>query len=88
MRDKVVEWLQEAVDFFKAHVGRLHWSKEKLALYDKNLAALRSISERYKNATGATGRELYRLAAVVVDRWQASGESPTSIVQHSESATK
>jgi hypothetical protein len=75
-------------DFFTAHASRLKWPKEKLATYDANLASLRSIADRYRNATDPTARELHRLAATIVERWNTKHLTPsTAIGNHSAPTT-
>jgi hypothetical protein len=67
-------------DFFVAHARRLNWSPERLAVYDRNLATLREMVERYRDATSPTAREIHRLSAMIVDRWDAKGLTPTEVL--------
>jgi hypothetical protein len=75
-------------DFFSAHASRLHWPLEKIAMYDQNLIALRTIADRYGNATKATAREMHRLASTIVARWDARSAIPSSIIPGPSPASK
>jgi hypothetical protein len=59
----------------------LNWSPEKLAEYDRNLAALRKIASRNAGALNLTAKEVERLATMVVQRWDAKDAVPSTIRQ-------
>ena len=65
--------------FFTAHAKRLQWPPEKLAEYDRNLDSLRAIVARNGISANATAREMTRVATMVVDRWDAAAEKPSTI---------
>jgi hypothetical protein len=68
-------------DFFVAHARRLNWSPEHLAIYDKNLQALREIAVRNRESANPIASEMGTLAETIVRRWEARSTTPASSLQ-------
>jgi hypothetical protein len=73
-------WATPLLDpaFFAVHAHRLKWPANKLAEYDRNLASLRAIASRNSNSSNPTAREMARLAAMVVEQWDATRQIPST----------
>ncbi len=64
-------------EFFTVRARRLRWPPSKLADCDHNLASLRAIAVRNSDSANPTVREMARLAASVVERWDAIHQRPS-----------
>lgn len=66
-------------DFFAARAKRLKWPAANLAEYDRHLSELGEIAKRNADASNSSAKELARLAAEVVARWDAKNATPSMI---------
>jgi hypothetical protein len=64
-------WASPLTDpqFFRERCRRLKWPAEKLAEYDRHLARLKEIAERYSGATNPREARMAVLAGGVVQAW-------------------